>query len=443
MNSATAPLAPFFDNLRKLLPREIGQPAQPGRLEYSFPPGFVFPFSQADALPLFPRFFWRARHSTLRHLALTSVRQGKTPSLPKDGFTFAGDVLYGGAAFSSETSRESQDDSWKGFTSACWFLPGLEIVASPEETRLVIRWEDSPPLEALQALETFLNGTAHSDSPAIPKARTRSDSPNFHGWQISVERALALIDSGALEKIVLARRSTFELNPSPAPFAILEALAERTPDCFHFLFAPGPDFGTFLGASPEMLYSRCGNRLQTEAVAGTRPRNLDPAEEKRMEAELLDIEKERHEHQIVVDELASALHDLCTETHSPPAPHILKLQRVQHLRTPLGGTLLPEITDDDILARLHPTPATCGKPTSAALASLPTLEPFARGWYAGPVGRIGGEETLCCVAIRSLLLRASVLDAYAGAGIVPGSDAEKEWSELESKIGGLLRILSP
>jgi menaquinone-specific isochorismate synthase len=143
-----------------------------------------------------------------------------------------------------------------------------------------------------------------------------------------------------------------------------------------------------------------------------------------------------------VRELLAGLAELCEEVARPAEPRILKLQRVQHLQTPLEGKLRAGVTDRDILARLHPTPATCGMPTDQARQALARLEKFSRGWYAGPIGWLGQEEAICSVAIRSMRLRAGILEAYAGAGIVPGSEAEKEWAELESKIGGILRMIS-
>ncbi len=411
----------------------------PGRVEVCFPPAFRFPFAAADGLAIFPKFYWQARHCVVRRLALGAVWRGETPIFPQSLSKLPGDELCGGQAFAASAIGSPE---WAGFGAAIWFLPALEIVASTQGTRLRIRWEDTPPWDALELLQNFLETAPSRVNPTIPEAWARLDVPNFHAWRTAVGQALERIEQGELQKLVLARCSTFELSEAAAPFGLLEALTKLAPDCFHFLLAAERGLGAFFGASPELLYAREGRRLQTEAIAGTRPRNLDPAEEERMEAELLGQAKELREHAIVVQALQDALADLCEEQSTAPEPQILKLQRVQHLHTPLRGVLRNGVGDAEILSRLHPTPATCGMPKSASLAALQNLENFSRGWYAGPVGWIGEESATVCVAIRSLRLRGAVLMAYAGAGIVPGSDAEKEWAELESKIGGILRMLS-
>jgi menaquinone-specific isochorismate synthase len=430
-------LAEFFQKLRG----ELGQfpEGRPGRWEATFPPEFRFPFEQADALALFPKFCWQARHSVVRRLALTAVWSGEVPG-PDGGFDgLPGDEFCGGQAFAG---GGGDGEGWPGFGAARWFLPGMEIVETMTGVRLRVRWQEVPPWENLVCLEAFLGAVEGQAAPNVPEAWSRHDNPNFHRWQAAVGEALEKMESGDLEKVVLARCSSFELSEAGLPFVLWQALTRQAPDCFHFLFVPDAGAGAFLGASPELLYARRGQLLQTEAIAGTRPRNLDPTEEERMEAELLGQEKERREHAIVVRELLAGLAELCAEVTQPSEPQILKLQRVQHLRTPLEGRLRDGVSDREILARLHPTPATCGMPTERALRVLAKLEKFSRGWYAGPIGWVGRGEAICAVAIRSMRLRAGILEAYAGAGIVPGSEAEKEWAELESKIGGILRMIS-
>jgi menaquinone-specific isochorismate synthase len=434
-------LPEFFEYLRRALARHPSGPNQPNRLEADFPASFRFPFAQTDRLSLAPKFFWQTRHSSVRRLACSALISNSAPVWPPGWSPAPDDFLYGGQAF--DPTHPSPSHDWKNYPTSFFFLPVLEIVESSSRTRLTLRWLDRsnlPALEALNALEDFLLRPPHHDETATPSALARLDAPNFHGWQQAIDRAL---QSPSWEKIVLARRSTFELSEDSLPFSLLQQLANHAPDCFHFLFSPTLAHDAFLGSSPELLYTRRHREIFTEAIAGTRPRNLDPAEDERMETELLHHPKERHEHQIVVDYLLTTLQSLCQEVSPALQPQILKLHRVQHLQTPLSGSLLPELSDSDILSRLHPTPATCGYPVTTARQGLRDLEIFPRGWYAGPIGIVGRDEATFCVALRSLRLHQSTLDAYAGAGIVPGSDAEKEWAELESKIGGILHILSP
>jgi menaquinone-specific isochorismate synthase len=116
---------------------------------------------------------------------------------------------------------------------------------------------------------------------------------------------------------------------------------------------------------------------------------------------------------------------------------VLKLATVQHLLRRLRGRLKPGFGDGALLSALHPTPAVCGEPGGAALAAIRALEPFDRGWYAGPVGFVGRDETRFAVAIRSALVEGAAVSLYTGAGVLEGSRAEAEWRELEAKLRGI------
>lgn len=71
-----------------------------------------------------------------------------------------------------------------------------------------------------------------------------------------------------------------------------------------------------------------------------------------------------------------------------------------------AGTLAPGASDAALLAALHPTPAVCGRPRDAARAELARVEPFDRGFYAGPFGWVSGAAAEFVVAIRSALVHA-------------------------------------
>ena len=98
----------------------------------------------------------------------------------------------------------------------------------------------------------------------------------------------------------------------------------------------------------------------------------------------------------------------------------------------------------DAVARLHPTPAVGGSPRAAAVARIRELEGFPRGLYAGVLGWVnsrGGGEFF--VGIRSALVDGATARVFAGAGIVAGSDPEKEFAETNLKFSALLDALAP
>ena len=124
-----------------------------------------------------------------------------------------------------------------------------------------------------------------------------------------------------------------------------------------------------------------------------------------------------------------------------PKNLLLKLERKQHLHSPAQAHLRPRVGDAEILTALHPTPAVGGAPSENARAEIPRLEPFRRGWYAGPVGWIGEDAAEFAVAIRSGLVRGPTVSVYSGAGIVTGSVPAEEWAEIENKIADFRKVV--
>jgi menaquinone-specific isochorismate synthase len=118
----------------------------------------------------------------------------------------------------------------------------------------------------------------------------------------------------------------------------------------------------------------------------------------------------------------------------------LKLDHVQHMVTRFRGSLKEDVGDDALLTALHPTPAVGGYPVDGALDRIFRLEPHDRGWYAGPVGWIGADKAGFAVAIRSGLVENDRLTVFAGAGIVKGSDPDREWVETGHKMASLLSL---
>jgi menaquinone-specific isochorismate synthase len=121
---------------------------------------------------------------------------------------------------------------------------------------------------------------------------------------------------------------------------------------------------------------------------------------------------------------------------------LLRLAKKQHLRSNVQGSLKRDVDDCMLLSRLHPTPAVGGYPTENALPEIARIEPFNRGWYAGPVGWIGADDAEFAVAIRSGFIEDKTLSLFSGAGIVRGSEPGEEWCELENKIQDFMDILS-
>src|SRR5690606_19258866 len=149
-------------------------------------------------------------------------------------------------------------------------------------------------------------------------------------------------------------------------------------------------------------------------------------------AALLHSDKNRREQAVVLESIRRRLAPLGLQLEHPGEPALLRLANVQHLHTPIKAQLPENLRLLDALAPLHPTPAVGGSPREVAVTAIRELEAFPRGLYAGAVGWLdarGGGEFV--VGIRSALVRGTTARVYAGAGIVSGSDPEKEFNETD------------
>ena len=236
-----------------------------------------------------------------------------------------------------------------------------------------------------------------------------------------MDQALADFDRGHLEKVVLARRATLEFEDELDATLLAKKLKDATPDCFHFYFEP--EEGTaFIGASPERLFRREGSKIFSEARRGhPSPWNFGarrPGSPRRVVGAA-----KRTAPNTSTSGSASreSLAPLCAELEVEENASEMKLTRRRHMVSGVQGTLKEGISDAEILEALHPTPAVGGYPREEALEKLRTLEPFDRGWYAGPVGWIGADSAEFAVGIRSGLVSGRQLSLFSGAGIVAGS----------------------
>jgi menaquinone-specific isochorismate synthase len=260
----------------------------------------------------------------------------------------------------------------------------------------------------------------------------------------AVKAALEAIGTGAIEKIVLARRVDAPLAGGFDPRTVLGRLRRREKSCTIFGVVEPEE--CFLGASPEVLVTRRGTVAASTALAGTAGLvgvdHLDRQSIRR----LADSPKERAEHRIVVEAIASTLGTHCVTLDVPSEPSVVRLHSVAHLGTRLQGVLRNGTTGSPdaltLAAELHPTPAVGGSPTEVALDMLGELEQLDRGRYAGPVGWVDSRgDGDFVVGIRSATIRGSMASVYAGAGIVDGSDPDAELAETTLKLRTALSVL--
>lgn len=259
-------------------------------------------------------------------------------------------------------------------------------------------------------------------------------------FKISVESTLKSIQSNQFNKLVLAHPLDLIASQEFSITHCLNNLRQYHPDCYVFALSNGQG-NSFIGASPERLISVSKQQLLTDALAGSAPRGKTQKEDQSFAQMLLNNQKERREHQVVIDFITDRLKQLGLKPQFSPMK-VLQLSNIQHLWTPIYSQLPPQIHPLEIVAQLHPTPAVAGFPTEIACQEIRRYENFKRGLYAAPLGWInyqGNSEFI--VGIRSALISGNQARLYAGAGIVEGSEPDKELAEIQLKFQGLLRAL--
>lgn len=373
-----------------------------------------------NELEVYPKWYWQGRDQKLEVAAIGSLLEfNSVPLFQKENNSPA--RFWGGHAFSPDSP--SKDPLWATFPRCRFFLPHYEIVRQNGKTELITH---------------FLNGSIPKQPPTIPSffsgkgasCHFLHHSPPKEEWIQLIQDSLHLIEREMLQKVVLARRSTYTSTEKLHPFALLKEVKSSFATRFAIQFSKEQ---AFIGATPEILYTRKKNQLKTEALAATCPLG-----EKK---ELFESGKEREEFSLVKTSIQESLSLFC-ERFSVREEKIVKTSHLQHLYASIEASLKDSIPDAEILAFLHPSAALGGLPRKSALEYLLTIEPFERGWYAAPLGYISQDEAEFAVGIRSALVEDHFLHLFAGTGIVKGSTPEKEWEELEQKTSLWNKVLT-
>jgi isochorismate synthase len=266
------------------------------------------------------------------------------------------------------------------------------------------------------------------DLTAIP-ARDR--------FSAAVRRALERIHAGHLQKVVLARMLVAHAAGPLDRRALLERLRTREPDAYAFAVHG------FVGATPELLVARDGDRVTANPLAGTTRRGVDAQSDRAAAAALSESPKDLWEHALVVDAVRDGLKPAAADLEVPVRPSTLATGTVWHLSTVIRGRLAQPRPSSLALASLvHPTPAVCGTPAEGAMRTIHELEPFDRTLYAGLVGWLDAAgDGEWAVALRCAEIQGNMASLFAGAGIVADSDPDEELAETDAKFESMLGAL--
>jgi salicylate biosynthesis isochorismate synthase/menaquinone-specific isochorismate synthase len=361
-----------------------------------------------------------------------------------DGPGGSGLVAMGGFAFAPGGGASPV---WSGFAPASLIVPEVSLARRGGQTRVTVNvavTSDDTVDDALERVARRLAELRPAPMPMLDPVpvgtyEVISPMPPAH-YEEAVARAVERIAQHEFEKVVLAREVEVHAPVAHDPAAVFGLLRQAFPSSF--TYAVGRGDATFIGATPELLIRREGQRASTVALAGSTRRSADPAVDDHLGEQLLRSDKDREENAIVARRIARTLKPFSVWVTPAQEPVVVKVANIQHLAAPIRAQLASSIGAIELAGRLHPTPAVGAEP-AAALSVIPALEGFDRGWYAGPVGWADASgDGEFCVALRCALLRGPVARCYAGCGIVRDSDPTAELAETEVKLQVMLPALA-
>ncbi len=442
------------------------------------------------------RFFWHqpSQDLTLLGVGAVAAHEGGADRaqefISQLEFDGPAPVALGGFAFAPERHFDSSDLSgiWGGFGSGWLIVPKLLLMFQGNDAVALMAQSSAhgsgnsatecatsndellrqfcelarEPLPDQTVEHSLGAGTgANADANATDNFNRRAEA----NYLTCLKSAIATVESGAMEKVVVARsmaqpcalrpeqvlRNLMQTSPGSAKSTGGAKSSRVAKSPASVIFACGDSQRVFMGATPELLVDRHGTDITSQALAGSaRPQHSEA---------LAGDPKELAEHQLVVDYIRHKLSQAGVKLDIPAGaegreqeglereglerdklkPEVLDLGNIVHLATQIRGTLGSHraLTAVDLAAALHPSPSVCGLPSDRARRFIADNEQLDRGWYAGPIGwmNASGDGTFY-VALRSLMLDVAAQTSYcfAGSGIVKGSVAGKENQETLLKL---------
>jgi anthranilate synthase component 1 len=281
--------------------------------------------------------------------------------------------------------------------------------------------------------------------PSAPVAdavfQIEEDDPQ--SFLAAVRRALEYTAAGDVYQTNLSRQWRARASGPVNPVAIYKRLRASNPSPFAALLRHG-DFA-LLCSSPERLVQVRGNRVSTRPIAGTRPRGASAAEDERLIRSLLDNEKERAEHVMLIDLERNDLGRVCAGG-SVAVDEYMSVEsyaHVHHIVSNVSGRLRTGASPIDVIRALFPGGTITGCPKIRTMQVIAELEGCARGAYTGSIGYLNRDGSCDLnILIRTLTARGNAVHFRAGAGIVADSIPEQELAETRAKAEGLLRALA-
>ncbi|WP_090928186.1 anthranilate synthase component I family protein [Salibacterium qingdaonense] len=365
------------------------------------------------------------------------------PDAPDFQTGVVGSISYDYVRFIEEIPVEAADDlqtpdlSFLAFqhvfiydhvTKELWIVlhheKGREVAASRKWQEWRQLWQ-TPPVSS-------------RNEGGTPSAAESGKEASFsrEAFAESVEQVKEYIRRGDVFQVNLSVRQSEDLLTPP--LHIYEKLRELNPSPYMGYFHT-PDL-QLVGGSPELLIKKRGTEASTRPIAGTRPRGHSSETDRGYEKELMDTDKERAEHVMLVDLERNDLGKVCTPG-SVEVDELMVVERyshVMHIVSNVKGKLAEQVDVYDMIKAAFPGGTITGAPKIRTMEIIEEMEPVRRGMYTGSLGWIGFNNDMeLNISIRTMVVTGGKTYVQAGAGIVIDSDPEEEYEESLRKAQAL------
>ncbi len=256
----------------------------------------------------------------------------------------------------------------------------------------------------------------------------------------NVQRCKEYIYAGDVIQVVLSQR--FEREITVAPFDIYRMLRIVNPSPYMFFISM--DKVDIVGASPEMLVRVEGKEMEVRPIAGTRKRGSTPEEDIALAEDLINDEKERAEHIMLLDLGRNDVGRVAEygSVRVEDAMFIERYSHVMHMVSSVKGTLRKDKDRFDALLSFFPAGTLSGAPKIRAMEIIDELETTRRGIYGGAIGYADYQGNVdSCIVIRTIVIKDGKAYIQAGAGIVADSIPEMEYQECINKAKALFKAI--
>jgi menaquinone-specific isochorismate synthase len=331
---------------------------------------------------------------------------------------------------------EHNDPDWKDFSDSNWTIPEFILLSDRGDNYIIYNFyftRNSDPGEVTELFEKKLKQFfTPSESNGVNSMKVMSVTGNSpkdkKKWKNMIKKALDKIYESGVQKIVLSRRVEVLLNSEPVFSSIMRKLEKNYPGCGVFLFKNNSS--VFFGATPERLAVLKSKNILIDALAGS-SNSPDGG---------LFTDKNIREHDFVIEYIRNSIVPFSEKTELTRYHNTKKLNNISHIWSEISAELKDENQVFLILKELFPTPAVCGTPKDQAMEMIKKLEDHRRGLYAGIIGWFNFSDAEFYISIRSALSTGKKIIAYAGCGIIDGSDADEEFAETELKLIPILSL---